>query len=210
MREQQAVWFPLTLLAVLALLTTWLDYEVDNAMTEAVVRQRDDPDTLLHGFATTQTDAKGRVTSVLRGERLTHFPADGRNELLRPSGEHFPETGGRIAFKADRGTVSGDRKSVELSDGVDLSRSRDGRPPLSLQTSTLTIFPDQQRASTEAPVTIRDAHTQLRGVGLDFDARSGTLSLRSRVQVIYQKNARQNASAPPRQPARRPARQPAR
>lgn len=202
--DRQSLWFPLLLLAVLAALTTWLDFEVRNAMTEAIVRGRHAPDTILHDFATEQTDATGQLSYVLRAHRLSHFADDQSSELDRPVVVHLEPKGRTVTLTSKRGRASGDQKTVDFFDSVTVTRSDQKRSPMTLQTSYLRVLPDQRLAVTDKPVRITNGGTLVEGVGLHFDLRANTLSIKSKVRVTYLKNANPTPPAKaPLRPARR-------
>lgn len=55
-----------------------------------------------------------------------------------------------------------------------------------LQTRWLRLFLAEERAQTEAPVTLTTAQSKTTAVGLDLDLKAGTARLLSRVNTVYE------------------------
>jgi lipopolysaccharide export system protein LptC len=201
MSDRPALWFPLVLLAALAALTTWLDFEVRNSITEAGSRNRHEPDTILHDFSTRQTGKTGALELTLKAKRLQHYMDDGSTDMDLPQVEHRDAKGNTLSVRSDRGRASGDRKTLEFEGRVTLRQGGAVKTPVTLETPYLRVLPDQRFASTDQPVRISSANTLITGHGLDFDMEARTLKLRSRVRVTYQPPGRHAAKATP--PAKR-------
>jgi lipopolysaccharide export system protein LptC len=205
MSDRPALWFPLVLLAALALLTTWLDFEVRRGMTEAADRDRHDPDTILHNFSTRQTGKTGALELTLAAKTLRRYMDDGSTEMEAPLVEHRDAKGNILNVRAESGRSSGDRKTLEFEGRVTLRQGGAAKSPATLETSYLRVQPDRRFASTDRAVRITSAGTLITGHGLDFDMNARTLKLRSRVKVTYQppsRHAAKTPSPPPRRPDR--------
>jgi lipopolysaccharide export system protein LptC len=202
MSDRPALWFPLVLLAALAALTTWLDFEVRSSMTEAASRDRHDPDTILHNFSTRQTGRTGALEVVVKAKTLRHFMDDGSTEMESPQVEHRDAKGNILSVRSDSGRTSGDRKTLEFEGRVNLRQGGAAKSPATLETSYLKVLPDKRFASTDRAVRITSAGTLITGHGLDFDMNARTLKLRSRVKVTYQSPSKHAAKAPPTSPRR--------
>lgn len=93
----------------------------------------------------------------------------GRKEPLRAS--------------ATRANLSKDGKVVTLIDNVKLIREATaGRPEMTLTTSTLTLRPDDETATTDAPVTITHGKSVIRGTGFDYNNITAVAILRASVR----------------------------
>lgn len=205
MSDRPALWFPLVLLAALAVLTTWLDFEVRSSMTGTASRDRHDPDTILHNFSTRQTGKTGNVELMLKAKRLRHYMDDGSTDMELPQVEHRDAKGNTLSVRSDRGQTSGDRKTLEFEGRVTLRQGGAVKSPVTLETSHLKVLPDKRFATTDRAVRIASANTLITSHGLDFDMNARTLKLRSRVKVTYQPPGRHASKSPspaPRRPDR--------
>ncbi|MBU3694631.1 MAG: LPS export ABC transporter periplasmic protein LptC [Rhodocyclaceae bacterium] len=207
MNDRPALWFPLVLLAVLAALTTWLDFEVRSSMTEAANRNRHDPDTILHDFVTQQTGKGGAVETTVRARTFWRYMDDGSNEFEQPQVMHRDARGVLMDIRSDRGRASSDQQTLDFEGHVSLHQGG-GKAPVSMQTSALRVLPRKNLAFTDQTVRFNSADTVVTGLGLDFDMNKQTLRIRSRVKVVYnppRSHATKSPPSLPDPPDRRPA-----
>jgi len=202
--DRPALWFPLALLAALAALTTWLDLQVRNSMTEAANRDRHDPDTILHDFVTHQTDGTGRVETTLSAHTMRRFMDDQSSEFEQPKIVRRNAKGVLLDIRSDRGRASGDRKTLEFEGRVTLHQSGSVKTPAKMETTYLRVLPQKNLAMTDEPVRFTSAGTLVTGHGLDFDLDARTVKIRSRVKVTYRPSG-DYAAATPATPAPRRA-----
>jgi len=186
MSDRPALWFPLVLLAALALLTTWLDFEVRSNLTAAADRNRHDPDTILHDFSTRQTGKGGAVELTVRARTLRHYLDDGSSEMETLEVEHRDARGNTLNVRSERGRASGDRQSLEFEGAVTLRQGGATRSPATLETSYLKLLPAKRLLSTDRAVRIQSADTLMTGHGLDFDMNARRLKLRAQAKITYQ------------------------
>ncbi len=121
-------------------------------------------------------------------DKLLHYPDDDTTIVTTP---HFTyhqlpqsEVFGRMAYMGPDGKV------VDLVDDVKVIRYRepDKSAPTVMETRTLRIFPDDEKAHTDDPVRITRGQSIVNGVGLDVDNKSGLSVLRGRVTGIIHRN----------------------
>ena len=74
MSDRLTTWFPLTLLAMLACLTFWLDQFVRPPVAGENSAARHDPDYIVEGLRAVRMDAAGSVKYSLIAERMVHYP----------------------------------------------------------------------------------------------------------------------------------------
>jgi lipopolysaccharide export system protein LptC len=88
--------------------------------------------------------------------------------------------------------VSADAKNVRLSGDVRLERTPAGAPPLLVETARLDVAPEQERASTDTPVTLTQGRSVVRGSGLVADNKSRTVSLLGPVRGAIQRQSKES------------------
>jgi len=209
MSDRPGLWFPLVLLTALAALTTWLDFEVRNSMTEAANRERHDPDTVLHNFVTRQTGRSGAIETTVRARTMRRYMDDGSSEFERPQIEHLDAKGGRMEVRSDRGRASGDQRTLEFEGHVTLRQGGTVKTPVTMETTYLKVLPQKNLVTTDQAVRFSSADTLVTGLGLDFYMNAQTVKIRSRVKVTYRPTRSHAANAPtpaPRRPDRPAAR----
>ena len=202
MSDRPGLWFPLVLLAALAGLTTWLDFEVRSAMTEAALRDRHDPDTILYNFTTRQTGRSGAVETTVQARTMRRFMDDGSSDFDQPKVEHRDAKGVVMDIRADHGHASGDQKTLEFDGRVTLHQTTGGKAPVVLETTYLKVLPQQNQASTDRPFRLSNAGTLVTGVGLDSDFTKQTSRIRSKVKVTFRPSHQHAAQAPAPAPRR--------
>jgi lipopolysaccharide export system protein LptC len=94
------------------------------------------------------------------------------------------EVSARMAYIGREG------KEMDLVDEVKVIRhgALGESPPTVLETRTLKIFPDDEKASTRDPVLITQGKSIMRGSGLDLDNKTGITVLRGRVTGTLHRN----------------------
>jgi lipopolysaccharide export system protein LptC len=192
--DRLVAWSPVLFMGGLAALTYWLDAQVQSSGRRDDGSSRHDPDLFIERFSAVTFDVDGRVRQMLAATRAEHFPDDGSVDLIGPAFEITDAGKPRIAVTASKGTVSGDRETVTLRGNV--RATRDAAPatprnptPLAaatFTTETLRIIPKEQRAETDAPVTIEEARGIISGVGMVLDNNARTVKLKSAVRGTLQ------------------------
>lgn len=177
-------WFPVLLLLLLAGLTYWLDQVVQPAPPPPPRPATEDPDFIAEGFRAIQLGPDGGSRYVVSGERLIHYANDDSALVVEPRLLHTEPGEPPLAISARRGRMTADAEDVYLMDDVRIVRRQSGPGGEAvLTTSFLHVIPDLDLAKTDRPVTIRDANTEIHGVGLEFNNKT-------RVATLYQVKGR--------------------
>jgi lipopolysaccharide export system protein LptC len=187
-RDRFAIWFPLGLVLLLALLTFWLNRMVQEPPPKKDGSGRHDPDYWVENFTATRLGADGKPRHVLTARKMTHYPDDDSTHLEQPRFSGFEAGKAPMHIQARRGLVSRDGEHVHFTGDVVAIREPQGnKSQLSLATSYLHIIPDQDRALTDRAVTIRDANITVTAVGMELNNRTRIIKLFSRVKARYEK-----------------------
>ncbi|MES2499683.1 MAG: LPS export ABC transporter periplasmic protein LptC [Pseudomonadota bacterium] len=189
MLSRSALFFPLVLAVLLALLTFWINETVEQQGPKLDGSNRHDPDYTMHNFVTTQTDATGKLRYVLAATEMLHFPDDDSTVLQRPRFTQYTTDKPYTQIEGLRGYVSSDGEQVELVDNVKVVRQAfEGKGEMQVLTEKLLIFPKQDLVKTNAPVTIKQApKTVITGVGMIYDKKAQTMTLLDKVKVHYER-----------------------
>lgn len=177
--------FPMAILAMLAALTFWLDHATRSGDARSG-KNRHDPDFILKDYTVKKFGQDGKLNNLLVGDTMTHFPDDDSTDVLSPRMTYFG--GPRPLYLSSKtANVSKDGKVVVLRDDVYGWRdATPDNPKLNFSTSLLTVYPDQDIAHTDTPVTIAQGKSVVNGVGMDLDNKLRVLSLRSQVRGVVQ------------------------
>lgn len=196
MLSRSALFFPLMLAVLLALLTFWISQTVEQQGPKVDGSNRHDPDYMVHNFVTTQTDVTGKLRYVLAATEMLHYPDDDSTVLQRPRFTQYTTDKPYTQIEGLRGYVSSNGEEIELVDNVKVVRQAfEGKGEMQVLTEKLLIFPKQDLAKTNAPVTIKQApKTVITAVGMVYDKKAQTVTLLDRVKVHYER-------PPPLQPS---------
>lgn len=189
--------FPLTLLAVLALLTLWIESSVKAPSQKSDGKNRHDPDYYLENFHSSKTDTAGNLRYQLAAVEMKHFPDDESSELVRPRFTQYGVGKPYTQIEGQKGEVSKDGKVVELYQNVKINRpASGGRGAMAVFTEYLKIVPDQELVTTDKAVTITQApKTIIRGTGMIYNKKNSTLTLLKKVHVHYERSSAQGVVA---------------
>jgi lipopolysaccharide export system protein LptC len=180
---------PIALMLLLALLTFWINQNVQEQALKMNILNRQAPDYMLYNFVSTRTDASGNTKYVLAAAKMRHFPANDYTELQRPRFTQFGLNKPYTQIYGQQGRVSANGKLVEFSNQVKVIRQASAtKPETQMQTERLWLEPDTEVAHTDQPVVIRQKPaTVITGTGMRFDNRADTMQLFNRVHVHYER-----------------------
>lgn len=170
-------WFPVVLLASLAMLTYWLDAQVQrNGTGEG--RANKDPDYYLEDFAATRFGRDGSIVQRLTAKKMMHYADNLPTELLQPTLIDTPPGRPPMQVSSDLGKVSQDNNHVYLTGHVVATREANARQSkLYLSTDYLHVLPREEKAVTDHKVTITDAMGTHVGGAMEMDNKARTLRL---------------------------------
>lgn len=214
MLTRSALFFPLMLALLLAVITFWINLTVEQQGPKIDGSNRHDPDYTMNNFVNTQTDTTGKLRYVLAAAEMVHYPDDDSTVLQRPRFTQYTVDKPYTRIEGLRGYVSSNGQLVTLVDNVKVTRQAfDGKGEMQIATEKLDILPNQDIAKTDAPVIITQApKTVIHATGMIFDKKHQTMQLLKRVKVHYErptglaaKKAKPTAKQPSFKPASKPA-----
>ena len=173
-------WFPVVLLSTLAMLTYWLDAQVQNG--GAPRTQKTDPDFFLEDFAATRFGLDGSVVQQLTAKKMVHYPEATPTEIESPNLVDTQPGRQTMRARADTAKVSHDNEHIYLSGNVVAERdAKDNNGKTVLTADTLHVQPKLERADSDGKVTIVDATGRHVGNAMEADNKSHTIKLRNGV-----------------------------
>jgi lipopolysaccharide export system protein LptC len=189
MLTRSAIFFPIILAGLLAIITFWINVAVEQQGPKIDGSNRHDPDYTMNNFVMTQTDITGKLRYVLAATEMLHYPDDDSTVLQRPRFTQYTTDKPYTQIEGLRGYISSDGEEIELVDNVKVVRQAfEGKGEMQLRTEKLIILPNQDLAKTNSPVVITQApKTVIHGTGMIFDKKNQTVKLLSRVKVHYER-----------------------
>ena len=187
MLTRSALFFPLMLALLLAVITFWINLTVEQQGPKIDGSDRHDPDYTMNNFVNSQTDITGKLSFVLAASEMMHYPDDDSTVLQRPRFTQYTVDKPYTRIEGLRGYVSSNGEQITLVDNVKVTRQAfAGKGEMQIVTEKLVIFPKQDIAKTDAPVVITQApNTVIHATGMIFDKKHQTVQLFKRVKVHY-------------------------
>ncbi len=143
------------------------------------------PDYVLHDFELTALDGEGKESFTLRAPNLSRRPDDETMSLTTPL-FLLPNGQGKYwEVRSQQGWVSADHSEIRLLGAVKANGPEDDLRPITMNTEQLDVFPKQNRASSDAVVTIVQPGSILRGRGFSVSTVTKHYVFRSEVNSRY-------------------------
>lgn len=178
--------YPVVMIGLLAALTLWLSRAMNFEPARQDGKLRHDPDYFVDKLNGKRFDGQGKLQYSLVADHMVHFADDESTELTNPRVLHLGR-GTPLRITALRADLSKDGKVVTLKDDVRLVRepTRD-KPQMTLTTTRLTVLPDDEFATTEAPVTITHGNSVVHGTGFEYNNITAVAVLKANVRGVLQ------------------------
>ena len=168
--------YPVIALAALAGGSIWLE-RATRTDEPVVWAEQTGPDFAAEFTRVTSFGDDGRQRYELVADRLEHFPADDTTRLHLPR-LHMLGEDSETFVTANSANVSPGGDQVDLTGEVRVRRpATNDAPPLTLESETLTVWPDAHRALTHSPVLLTRGDGRTTAQGMHADDLFGTLEL---------------------------------
>jgi lipopolysaccharide export system protein LptC len=175
-------------LALIAALTGWLAWLQGQDGDVDAFTGPPRSDYQLSDFALRAMGDDGKLAFTVEAPRLARHPHLGTFDIEAPRFVILDGNGDAWDASARRGWVRADGKELRLSDAVAADRRADADSvPLSLRTERLAALLEEDRMTSDAPVTLTQPGLILRGTGLDADLKQNRFSLLADVKARYEK-----------------------
>jgi len=184
-------WLPVLLLVALAAITIWLTQAMKIRAPSPPSELKHEADTIVESLTATQYDPAGQVRSVLRAQKMLHYPDDGSSQLLGVQFEGREPEQAPFSVRSKEGFVSQDRKDVFFYGDVRaVQESETGQPPLVITTDKLHVRPEEGNASTDQAVLIEQGESTARASSLEINNKTRIAKL-THVRSIYKISPKQ-------------------
>ncbi len=186
MKATGATLLPLFLLTLLAGGTFWLERASQIVDGIGSGKLRHDPDFIIDNFTTRRFNRDGNLQHSMTAIKMQHYANDDTTEVTAPALIYY----GRVPptrLSALQAWVSKDGKEVRLTKDVRLVREASAdNPELVLTTAELHVFPDDESARADVPVTIVDGKSMVQGATMEANNHTQIFTLKGRVKgTIY-------------------------
>jgi lipopolysaccharide export system protein LptC len=181
---------PLALMALLGMLTLWLQYAVREGGGESRPPSHE-PDAIVENFTVQNLDASGKLQYTFSAPKMQHFADDESGEVLYPRLVQIAADGSNYIATANRGTINRQGEEAFLYGNVLVMReATPEEPELRARTEFLHVLAGQGILRTDQTVTISEGESTLTGVGMIINKAKQQFTLQSQVRGTF--------NAPPR------------
>lgn len=178
-------WLPVLLLVALAAISVWLTQAMKIRSPLPPSEFKHEADSIMESFTATQYDPAGQVRSVLRAQKMLHYPDDGSSKLLGLQFEGREPEQAPFSVRSREGFVSQDHKDVFFYGDVRAVReSATGQPPLVITTDKLHVRPEEGTARTDQAVLIEQGDSTATASSLELNNKTRIAKL-THVRSIY-------------------------
>jgi len=154
------------------------------------------PDYYAQGIEIRQFDKFGKLKSLIKTQKLSHFPNQQQASLERPMLMLNSSLGGMVSVAAQVGSIFDLNQNIELKDGVTLSATDEqDLEKFTLITESMNYTPEQNKLWTENKISARSilANTSVeestfatyRATGFQMDLKLQQLKFNNDVEVHY-------------------------
>jgi lipopolysaccharide export system protein LptC len=169
MRDRLSVLIAALLLAFVTAASYWYSREMRKPVSRTPPTPGT-PDFIVDRVVLTQFDDRGKARYRLFAERLSHFNENDDLELQRPRLVSLLPDQPQVQATSLRARVINAGERVLMDGDVLLQRAAGPtQPALSIRTARMTAVPDEERFTTEVPVTIERGDARLDGNAMEYD-----------------------------------------
>lgn len=145
---------------------------------------KNEPDYIVEKFSYVRMAADGKPRYLISGDKLTHRPIDDTADVLNPRVRSVGEDRPPMSIVANTARVDHGNTQVHLTGDVSIERKSAAGSKMTLETQTLTIFPDADQMKTDQPVRITGSDgTTATGTGLFVDNAAGRIDINNDVHM---------------------------
>jgi lipopolysaccharide export system protein LptC len=185
MRTRLTHLLPLGLMLLLAAMTLWLQYVVQQD-TGDVKAARHEPDAIVENFTVNRLDEFGKLQYTFSSPKMLHFPDNDSAEALYPRVVYIAREGGNLVATASRGVIHRQGEEAYLYGNVLILREATLRDDeLRARTEFLHLLSKEGVARTDRSVTITEGRSVLNGVGMLVNRNKQEFILQSQVRGSF-------------------------
>ena len=180
------------LFALLALASWALTQYLERARPAPKSAQTTGPNAIIERPRIVRSDWQGRPQYRLEAERITMDESADETLLSRPTMISLAADKPRTILRAAQAVTTEKQNRVDLSGDVVITRDAFAeQPPVRIETPRATMFIDEERAVTDAPVRVQRGLSTLEGVGMKFDQKSQNIDILSQSRMVLPKEKKQ-------------------
>lgn len=175
---------PVIVLAILVLLTFWLDQSIQQPKKRYDAGLTKNPDYIIENLAGVQVIYDQSAERHFTAKILKHYPMNNVSELEQVYFSNSQPNEPTLKINADFAELSKGNQDIYLSKNVHVVRGEEvNKDVLNMVTESLHLIPDHEIAKTDQPVTITRTKTIVNAVGMQLNNKTGVIELHSKVKA---------------------------
>ena len=111
---------------------------------------------------------EGKLQALFAATAVEHFSGAKAYTYLQPYITLYTHRGNQWLIAANHGKANSKLKTFNLMDHVIIAEDTQTHEPLLINTSNLTLYPEERYANTEEQVTLTQGKTHITAKGLEF------------------------------------------
>jgi lipopolysaccharide export system protein LptC len=144
------------------------------------------PDAFMEDVTTIIMNKQGTPSLKIETPKMTHYTNNDTTYIEQPKVTIYRRSPNPWFINSDNATAMQGVSQILFSNNVVIHHSGDKEnPTTTMQTNTLTVFPDKQTAQTDQAVTINQPDTIVHAVGMLANMNDGTVKLLSQAKGEY-------------------------
>lgn len=189
--------FVLSLVLVSALaFSTWLIRKSITEEQTTAHNSTDTPDAFMVNATYVRMDQNGNIHNKIFVSRMEHYAANDTSDFTNPEVMIYGQDQMPWKVTANYGQSESGIEEVHLWDNVKIHQSAGtNNNELTITTNSLTIFPQEQSAATNQPITIAQPGTVVNSVGLKANLQKGEVQLLSQAKGTYKSGEQKTATS---------------
>lgn len=172
--------------AVFALASFWLVQVINRGdFARGVDAPKTEPDYIVDNFSFVRMTPDGKPRYIVSGDKLTHRPEGDISDVDKPVVLNLSPVQQPMTMHAERARIDHAKNVVDLMGKVDIERAASPKAKrMTIKTEQLTMFPDEDRMTSEQAVVMTLGDASIRGVGMRADNAAQTVHFLKSGQIV--------------------------
>lgn len=145
-----------------------------------------EPDYIVTNFSLVRMSKEGKPSYIVSGIKLTHHPLDDASVISKPFVRKLAADAPPMDIHAEHARVDQGNSRVQLSEHVLIDRiATPTVKNMTLKTEALTVFPDEDRMESAAPVDMVLGTSHMTGVGMAANNATRQINILDQLHITY-------------------------
>jgi lipopolysaccharide export system protein LptC len=177
----------ISLLFVIAIsLSVWSILVSHDAKPTHLAAEENLPDAFMENVVATIMNKQGTPALKIVTPKMVHYANHDLTDIQKPAVTVYRNSPNPWYINSDFAEATQGISQIVFSSNVVIHHVADlANPTTTMQTTTLTVFPDKQQAKTNEAITITQPDTIVHAIGMLADMNNGTVKLLSQAKGEY-------------------------